>query len=285
MIDALVVEVVGILLYFVAFYVACRIGKLDFLVYITVFAIVFENLNVWLFASSGAGYFYSGDFLFYIFETPVFVFLDWAILVFGAYLVSLKLKMSEKSRIFFVPVFVVLVDFVIEGVSVALRFWTWSDVVSGANLFSLVPASNFAGWLGVVFGFMICYEFLERKWLSMGLGYFVFLGVAVVYVGISRTLGLVDASYISLVVILGLFVFGFLYFYHKDRGVERRFGKDWFYGRWIVLMRGMFYVYALYYFVVREFYLDVVYDLVLVFVLMVEGYFGLRYFGVLRKQV
>lgn len=271
--------------YFIAFYVAWRIRKIDFLVYITVFAVVFENLNVWLFASSGAGYFYSGDFLFYIFETPLFVFLDWAILVFGAYLVSLRLKMSERSRVFFIPVFVVIVDFVIEGVSVALGFWTWSDVVSGANIFSLIPASNFAGWLGVVLGFMVCYEFLERRWLSMGLGYFVFLGVAVVYVGILRTLGLVDASYISLVVLLGLFVFGFLYFYHKDKGAERRIGKDWFYGRWVVLMRGMFYVYALYYFVVREFYLDVVYDLVLVVVLVVEGYFGLRYFGVLGKQV
>ena len=174
MIDNLIVEVVGILLYLVAFYVAYKVKKIDFLVYITIFAAVFENLNVLLFSNTSSGYFYSNKFMIYIFKTPLFVFLDWAILVFGAYLLSLKLKMSRISRVFFVPIFVVIVDFLIEGISVSLGFWTWSNIVEWSSLFSLVAPSNFVGWLGVIFGFMLCYEFFKRKWLSMFLGYFVF---------------------------------------------------------------------------------------------------------------
>lgn len=283
MINSLLVEIMGILLYLVTLYVAYKIKKIDFLIYITVFAIIFENLNVLLFAGMSSGYFYSDEFLIYIFKTPLFVFLDWAILVFGAYLLSLRLKMSKASRLFFIPLFVVVVDFVIEGISVSLGFWTWSDVVGGGTLFSLIPPSNFAGWIGVVFGFMLCYEFLERKWLSMFLGYVVFLGVAVFMVSVSRIFGLADDNYLSAGIIFLIFVLGFLYFYHKDESRGR--GKSFFYDKWVVGMRGAFYVYALWFWFVGGHYVDVIYDLVLGVVLILEVYFWLRFYGVLRKRI
>ncbi len=144
--DTLTIEMFGIFIYFLVFYIAWKIKKVDFLVYITIFAIVFENLNVLLFANASSSYFYTNEFLIYIFRTPLFIFLDWAILIFGAYLLSLKLKMSKVSRVFFIPLFVTVVDLVIEGISVNLGYWTWSNAMGGGNLFSFIPPSNFAGW-------------------------------------------------------------------------------------------------------------------------------------------
>jgi len=287
-IDSLVVEIVGILIYFIAFYIAYKIKKVDFLFYITVFAILFENLNVLFFAEATSGYFYSEEFLIYIFETPLFIFLDWAILILGAYLLALKLKMSKLSRVFFIPIFVVIVDFVIEGISVNLGFWTWTNVVGTSNLFSFIPPSNFAGWIGVTFGFILCYEYLEKKWLSMFLGYFVFLGVSFVFVSISRILGLPDDNYITFGIIFSIFLFCFIYFYHKNKLLEKNkkeFRVDFSYAEWIVRMRAFFYVYALYYWLLAGHYLDLIYNVVLIFVVLIEIYFFLRFRGVLKKRI
>ncbi len=287
-IDILAVEVVGILLYFIVFYIAYKIKKLDFLVYVTVFAILFENLNVLLFTDVTSGYFYSNEFLIYIFRTPLFIFLDWAILIFGAYLLSLKLKMSKISRVFFIPLFVTIVDFVIEGVSVNLGYWTWSAAVGGGNIFSFIPPSNFAGWIGVVFGFILCYEYLDRKWLSMFLGYVVFIGVAVFFVFISRALGLPDDNYFTLGIVFLIFLICFVYSYHYNKILKKNkkdFRVNYFYANWVVYMRGFFYLYALYYFFVYRHYLDLVYDLVLSLVLAIEVYFFLRFKGILKKKI
>ena len=284
----LAVEIVGILLYFVALYVAYKIKKVDFLIYITVFAIIFENLNVLLFASASSGYVYSNDFLIYIFKTPLFVFLDWAILIFGAYLLSLKLKMSKLSRVFFIPVFVVIVDFVLEGISVNLGYWVWFNATCVSGLFSCVPASNFAGWMGVTFGFILCYEYMNRKWLSMFLGYFVFLGTAIVFVVISRLLRLPDDNYITFIIIFFMFVICFVILYHRNKVLKKNKKElkvDFSYAKWIVRMRLFFYVYALYYWVVAGHYVDLIYNVVLVAVLFVEVYFFLRFRGVLKKHI
>lgn len=286
--DTLAVEIFGILLYFLVFYIAWKIKKVDFLVYITVFAILFENLNVLLFANVSSGYIYTNEFLIYIFRTPLFIFLDWAILIFGAYLLSLKLRMSKISRVFFIPLFVTVVDLVIEGISVNLGYWTWSNALGGGNLFSFIPPSNFAGWLGVVFGFILCYEYLERKWLSMFLGYGVFLGVAVIFVFISRILGLQDDNYVTLGIIFLIFLICFVYSYHNNKVLKKNkkdFKVNYFYADWVVYMRGFFYIYALYYFFAYGHYLDLVYDLVLFGVLAIEVYFFLRFRGILKKKI
>jgi uncharacterized membrane protein len=237
-VGSLFVEGFGLLLYIAAFYLACKIKKVDFLIYITIFALIFENLNVLLFHQASSGYVYTSDFFLYVFKTPLFVILDWAILVFGAYLLSLKLKMSKITRLFFIPLFVVIVDFVIEGISVSLGYWNWVGVSGGSGLFSLIPPSNFAGWIGVVFGFILCYEYLKPRWLSMFLGYFVFLGVAVVFITISKILGLVEPdNYITFCIVFFVFVFLFLHFYHENRILKKNRKElkvNFFYAKYII---------------------------------------------------
>lgn len=284
-----VIEVVFLFLFVIVFYLAYKIKRLDFLVYSTVFAFVLESLGVWLFAGTGFEYFYTGAFLVYLFNVPLFIILAWGVLFLGAYLVSLKLRMSKISRVFFVPLFVTLIDFAIEVVGVNLGYWVWTGAEGGVGLFSFVVASNFVGWLGVSFGFILCYEYLERKWLSMFLGYFVFMFLGIIFSAINWIFGFSgNAEYISLGIILFGFVYSWVYFYHRNKILKEN-KKDlrlnFGYGKYIVYMRAFFYLFALFYFFWDSHYLDGTYVAVLFAVFMIEGYFLLRFKGILRKKI
>ncbi len=283
---AFVVEFVVLLLYVVCFYLAHKIKKLDFLVHASIFAFIFENLNVLFFSNSVSGYFYSGEFLMYLLEVPLFIILSWGILLLGAHLVSLKLHMSKVSRVFFVSFFVALIDFVVEGISVNMGYWVWTGASGGSSVFGSIAAANFVGWLGVCFGFILCYEYLSKKWLSMFLGYFVFLALGAVSMTISWIFG--DDGYISLGIILFLF-FGFwIYFYHKNDILKKNRGDfkvDFSKGKYVVWMRGFFYLFGLFYIFWDRLYFDFVYVGVVAFVFLMETHFFLRFNGFLEKKI
>lgn len=286
MIGALVVEFGILVLYFATIYLAYKINKLDFLIYATIFAFIFENLNVVFFSQNIAGYFYSGGFLMNIFYVPLFIILAWGILLLGAYIVSLKLRMSKISRIFFIPLFVTLIDFVIEGVSVKLGYWIWLGA-EGVGMFSSIVASNFVGWLAVSFGFILCYEYLNKKWFSVFLGYFIFLFVEAIFQTISIIFGFVgNENYISLGVIFLTFLFLWIYFSHKTRNLKKNkdeFKLDFRYAKYIVYMRSLFYFFTFFYFFKNGYYVYLIYDIVLFLAVFIETYFLLRMKGILNK--
>lgn len=285
----LVVEFAVLFLFAVAFYLAYKIKKLDFLVYASVFAFVFEWLNVLFFSERASGYFYSSNFLMYLFGVPLFIVLAWGVLLLGAYFVALKLRMSKISRVFFVPLFVILVDFVFEGVGVNLGYWVWLGAEGGGGLFSFIVVSNFIGWLGVSFGFILCYEYLDRKWLSMFLGYFVFLALTFVARFMNWVFGFGgNEEYVTLGIILFILAGLWIYFYHKNRILskgKKEFRLNFGYAKYVVYMRAFFYLFALFWFFWNGYYLDLVYDVVLVLVIAIEIYFFLRFQEVLKKKV
>ncbi len=288
MISEFVIEFVALFLFVASFYLAYKIKRLDFLVYSTIFAFFFECLNV-LLSNGSSGYIYSANFLVYVFNVPLFVFLAWGVLFLGAYLVSLKLRMSKISRVFFVSLFVTLVDFVIEGVSVNLGYWVWLGTEGGGSVFSSIVAANFVGWLGVTFGFMVCYEYLEKKWLSIFLGYFVFMFLGLIFKVINWIFGFIgDERYISLGIILFAFVYLWVYFYHRNKILKKNkkeLNVDFGYAKYVVYMRVFFYLFALFYFFWNSYYFDWVYDIVLLVVFLLEGYFLLRFRGVIKKKI
>ena len=288
-ISELGIEIGGLFLYVVAFYLAYKIKRLDFLMYASVFAFVLESLGLWLFAKTSSGYVYSGDFMIYLFNVPLFVVLAWGVLFLGAYLVALKLRMSKISRVFFVPLFVTLVDFAMEGVSVNLGYWVWLGAEGGGSVFSSIVAANFVGWLGVSFGFILCYEYLERKWLSMFLGYFALLLLVPVFTFINWVFGFSGGEeYISLGIILFGFVYAWVYFYHKNKILKenkKELRVDFGYAKYVVYMRAFFYLFALFLFFWNGHYLDWIYDVVLACVVAIEVYFFLRFKGILKKQI
>ncbi len=283
-----IIELIALFLFVASFYLAYKIKRLDFLVYSTVFAFFFESLNV-LLSSSSRGYIYSENFFAYVFNVPVFIILAWGVLFLGAYLVSLKLRMSKISRVFFVSLFVTLIDFVVEGVSVNLGYWVWLETVGGGNIFSSIVAANFVGWLGVSFGFILCYEYLEKKWLSMFLGYFVFMFLGLVFEFLNWIFGFVGGErYISLGIIVFGFAYSWIYFYHRNRILKenrKELRVNFGYAKYVVYMRVVFYLFALFYFFWDGHYVDWVYDIVLVLVFLIEGYFFLRFKGIIRKQI
>ncbi|MDH3353381.1 MAG: carotenoid biosynthesis protein [Nanoarchaeota archaeon] len=282
------VEISIFFLFAVSAYLAYKIKKLDFLIYATIFAFIFENIGVY-FSGNISGYVYSGDFLVYLFGVPLFVILAWGILLLGAHLVSLRLHMSKISRVFFVAFFVTLVDFVIEGVSVNLGYWFWLGAGAGGGIFSSIVPSNFVGWLGVSFGFILCYEYFDRKWLSMFVGYFALLFLATIFELMNWVFGFSGGErYISLGVILFGFIGFWIYFYHKNRILKRNkkdFRVNFRYAKYIVFMRFIFYSFAIFYFFQNGYYLDLSYLGIVFFVVFLEAYFFLRFDGFVKKQV
>lgn len=282
------VEISIFFLFAAAFYLAYKIKKLDFLIYATVFAFIFENIGVY-FSGNISGYAYSGDFLVYLFGVPLFIILAWGILLLGAHLVSLRLRMSKISRVFFVAFFVTLVDFVVEGVSVNLGYWIWLGASGSGGVFSSIVPSNFIGWLGVSFGFILCYEYLDKKWLSPFLGYFALLLLATIFELINWIFGFNGGErYISLGIILFGFIGFWIYFYHRNRILKKNkkdFRVNFKYAKYVVFMRFIFYFFALFYFFWNRYYFDLSYVGVLFFVVFLEAYFFLRFDGFIKKQV
>ncbi len=225
----------------------------------------------------------------YVFRVPLFIILAWGILLLGAYLLALKLRMSKVSRVFFIPLFVSLVDFVIEGVSVSLGYWEWLGVEGGGSLFFSILPANFVGWIGVSFGFILCYEYFERKWISSFLGYGIFLIVGLFFESVSRVFGFVGhEKYFALIIVLFCFVYFWVYFYHRNKVLKKNrkeFRVDFSYAKWVVRMRVVFYLFALFYFIWNRHYFDFVYFVVILVAILIEVYFFLRFRGILKKRV
>lgn len=173
----LVIEWFTILLYTITIICARKLSLTRFAIYATIFACLFENLNVNLFKDVEGGYSYSTDFTLFVFHTPLFVILSWGIILVGSYVFAQGLGLGRAQRVFFVPLSALVIDFVLEGMSVMQHYWTWHGFSYGGVLGSIAPG-NFVGWMGVTFGFVIAYDYLPWKWPSLFLGYlgFLFIG-------------------------------------------------------------------------------------------------------------
>lgn len=226
----LVIEWFIILLYIVTFICARKVSLSRFVIYATLFACFFENLNVKLFKDVEGGYSYSSDFTLFIFQTPLFVILSWGIILVGSYALAKGIGLGRAQRIFFVPLSALVIDFVLEGMSVMQSYWTWHGFTYGGLLGSIAPG-NFVGWLGVAFGFIFVYDCFSCKWLSIFLGYLGFLFVG----ALSKTMNVFFSwdgmkGYYSFIIIFGLFIIGHLVALHKQ--------KDFTFKRWHYLLLG-----------------------------------------------
>lgn len=78
-----------------------------------------------------------------LFEVPIMIGVNWLILV---YLTGSLLNKWIQNDLFaaFIGAFtMVMIDYSIEPVAIALDFWTWEN--------DLIPLSNYLGWFGVAF--------------------------------------------------------------------------------------------------------------------------------------
>ncbi|MFH1332318.1 MAG: carotenoid biosynthesis protein [archaeon] len=193
----LFVELGIILLFIFNIYIAKKTKKLDLLIIATVFAALFENLHVILFQNQVGGYYYSEQFLLFIYKTPLFVILSWGIIILNAYLIATKLT-NKVGRIFLTPILVLLVDFALEFFAVKQGYWTWIGYDATQGLFG-VPASNFISWMLITLALVFCYDELEEKWAVPIVAYILFVLIATGEAFIVDMLGIDPSQYTYLI--------------------------------------------------------------------------------------
>lgn len=138
--------------------------KLDFMFLVFLFAVLVENLSIVIFAGREGGYVYNTNFNLFTFETPLFVILFWVSIIYSAYLLVDRIAGSERQFLFLTPVYVMIMDIVMDVVATSMGLWTWIGFESGDGFYG-VPASNYLGWLLISFSFILVYRglYLPKK--------------------------------------------------------------------------------------------------------------------------
>ncbi|MEK6947761.1 MAG: carotenoid biosynthesis protein [Nanoarchaeota archaeon] len=166
------IEVFIIILYFLTLFLIRKDKyKVKILSLATIFAIIFENFNIYLSRNDVGGYFYNTNFIFYAFDTPLFVILSWGMIILSAMLISDKLKIKEKYKPFIDAVLVLSIDLSVDTIAIREKLWFWNQYRLTEGFFG-VPANNFIGWLLVAFVFCYVFRYLQEKKIKNELTYY-----------------------------------------------------------------------------------------------------------------
>jgi putative membrane protein len=93
-----------------------------------------------------------------VFDTPLMIGINWAILVFATGSVVQPLSVSVPIKIFFAAVLMVFYDILMEFTAPILGMWTWEEGV--------VPARNYVAWFIIAVVFHSIYKILRIKTCS-----------------------------------------------------------------------------------------------------------------------
>jgi len=135
--------------------------SLWFFLFAIIYAVIFENINIYLSQNVIGGYFYNPNFKLFILETPLFIILSWAMIIYSAQKITLALPIKKFTQPFIAALLVLLIDLSLDAIAIRLNFWTWRGY-SLTEGFWGVPANNFLGWLLIAFTFFFVYQNLER---------------------------------------------------------------------------------------------------------------------------
>lgn len=136
--------------------------KLILLILSVIYALLFENINIYLSKGHPGSYFYNPGFVFYVWNTPLFVALAWAILIYTAMHLSDLLRIKTMAKPFLDALIVVMIDLMLDVVAVRQGIWTWIGTSQVQGWFG-VPADNFIGWLFAVFMFSFLFRYFTRS--------------------------------------------------------------------------------------------------------------------------
>lgn len=135
--------------------------KLLLLVLAFIYAIIFENFNMYLTQGHAGSYFYNEGFLLWIWHTPLFIALAWACLIYTAVHITDMLRLKLLTRPFMDALLVLMIDLSLDVVAVRQGLWTWVGHSLTQGWFG-VPANNFIGWMFVTFMFSFLFRYFSR---------------------------------------------------------------------------------------------------------------------------
>ncbi|MBW2972174.1 carotenoid biosynthesis protein [Candidatus Woesearchaeota archaeon] len=135
--------------------------KLLLLVLAFIYAIIFENFNIFLAQGHIGSYFYNPGFSLWIWHTPLYIALAWASLIYTAMHLSDMLQLKTLTKPFMDALLVLLIDLTLDVVAVRQNLWYWVGHSQAQGWFG-VPADNFIGWLFVTFMFSFLFRYFAR---------------------------------------------------------------------------------------------------------------------------
>ncbi|MFH0818610.1 MAG: carotenoid biosynthesis protein [Patescibacteria group bacterium] len=151
------------------------------------YAIIFENFNMYLSRGLEAGYYYDTNFKLFVFDTPLFVILSWALLITSSYYFwQSNFKISAWKNIFLSTLSVVLVDLSIDIFAIRLNFWHWIGYSLNDGFFG-VPAVNYLGWFVVTIIFLSFYHVWKNNKLFYLVPIFSYLVSLIIIGGYQNT--------------------------------------------------------------------------------------------------
>lgn len=125
-----------------------------------VYGMILENINV----SLSQAYFYSKDFLFTVFNSPIAIGAGWAIVYYFTRKLAEKYKFKWYQSPFFMALIAVIFDMILDPIAVRSGFWNWCIPLS-QEWFG-VPYDNLVGWMAVVWTFALLVNFSERNFFN-----------------------------------------------------------------------------------------------------------------------
>ena len=161
-------ELSSVAIFLIYLHHAWKNKNLPFIFSATILALLVEDIFISLFAHETGGYVYSNSFNLVLHNTPIFIILFWASIIYSSYFL-LKDRVSQKQFYFLMPLSVLSLDIVMDIVAVDFGLWTWFGFENYQGILSIPPA-NYLAWLLLPFCFVITWDHLGPPLLRRGEG-------------------------------------------------------------------------------------------------------------------
>ncbi len=135
--------------------------KLLLLVLAFIYALIFENFNIFLSKGHPGSYIYNPGFNLWIGYTPLFIALAWTCLIYTAMHLTDMLKLKTLTRPFMDALLLLIIDLTLDVVATRQELWYWVGHAANEGWFG-IPANNFIGWILVTFMFSFLFRYFTR---------------------------------------------------------------------------------------------------------------------------
>ena len=136
---------------------------IETLILAILYGVILEVLNVYM---SGT-YSYGEEFLLQIYDVPLAVGLGWAIIYYISYKSAQNYNLKWWQAPFFMSLFALSIDLIIDIVAIRLGFWHW--LIPFNQEWFGVPYDNLFGWMAVIWTFAFFINFSEQNFFSVKL--------------------------------------------------------------------------------------------------------------------
>ena len=123
-------------------------------------------------------YSYGNSLGFRVYQVPLIIGVNWAILSFGAWHLSEYFTVNKRYRLLIGSFFMVLFDLVMEPTAIALNYWNWT--------LGEIPLYNYISWF--LIGFLAMFIYSKFSVNTSGISKIVFISQFIFFIILSLKL-------------------------------------------------------------------------------------------------